>query len=518
MERSKSMPPANGKLITVLSIDGGGIRGLIPAIILNVLETELQNLDGKDARIADYFDIIAGTSTGGLITAMLTAPNEKKRPLFAASEIKEFYLQKCRKIFPQNRVKLFILRVVFARNYAGIGSAGAETPKQSPPPLLHLPILYLSFSDRFLSVAVASSFCHHNSVSYAVATSSSLCQAVDIAAPQDLAIAAAARSNTLTRMVKNLFGPLYDGKYLHECIRKRLGNKRLEDTLTNVAIPTFDISTLQPTIFSSLEMKKKPYLNALLSDICIATSAAPSYLPPHHFETIHEEEKHEFNLVDGGVAANNPTLIAIGEIAKQVIRNNSETPQSQNTKDMEDTEERNFLVISIGTGECKKKWKYNATDASKWGLVGWWFNANGSTPLVDIFTQASTDMVDIHLSVLFKSHNGEDNYLRIQADDLKHTLSSLDRATNENLKELSEAGEGLLKKNVSRVDLQTGKFVPFSKKTNEEALKDFAKKLSKEKKDRKDKAAERAKSKLEPCNIIETAQDFGAMGKVSVNV
>lgn len=426
MERSKSMPPANGKLITVLSIDGGGIRGLIPAIILNVLETELQNLDGKDARIADYFDIIAGTSTGGLITAMLTAPDEKKRPLFPASEIKKFYLQKCRKIFPQN-------------------------------------------------------------------------------------------SNTVTRMVKNLFGPLYDGKYLRDCIRKRLGNIRLEDTLTNVAIPTFDISTLQPTIFSSLEVKKKPYLNALLSDICIATSAAPSYLPPHHFETIHEEEKHEFNLVDGGVAANNPTLIAIGEIAKQVIRN-SETPQSQNTKDMEDTEERNFLVISIGTGECKKKWKYNATDASKWGLLGWWFKANGSTPLVDIFTQASTDMVDIHLSVLFKSLNAEDNYLRIQADDLKHTLSSLDRATNENLKELSEAGEGLLQNNVSRVDLQTGKFVPFSKKTNEEALKDFAKKLSKEKKDRKDKAAERAKLKLEPCNIIETAHEFGAMGKVSVNV
>lgn len=44
MERSKSaiQPPVLGNLITVLSIDGGGVRGLIPAIILDFLETELQ--------------------------------------------------------------------------------------------------------------------------------------------------------------------------------------------------------------------------------------------------------------------------------------------------------------------------------------------------------------------------------------------------------------------------------------------------------------------------------------------
>ncbi|KAI3496307.1 hypothetical protein L1887_38664 [Cichorium endivia] len=426
MQRSKSaiQPPAFGDLITVLSIDGGGVRGIIPAIILDFLETELKRLDGDDARIADYFDIIAGTSTGGLITAMLTAPNEDNRPLFPASEIKKFYLRKCPKIFPQD-------------------------------------------------------------------------------------------CNIFTKMVRNLFGPLYDGKYLRDSIRKRLQNIRLGDALTNIAIPTFDISTLQPTIFSSYEMKEKPYLNALLSDICIGTSAAPTYLPPHHFETVHEGEKHEFNLVDGGVAANNPTLIAMGEIAKQLIRGNSDFHKP---KPINDDQYRKILVISIGTGECKKKWNFNPNEASKWGLLRWWYNANGSTPLLDIFSQASSDMVDIHLSVVFKALKVEKNYLRIQEDCLESTLSSLDRATKDTLEELTEAGEGLLKKKVSRVNLDDGKFVPYGEKSNEEALRDFAKQLSDEKHLRDLMSPRPAMPKPDPCTITDTKPRFGAFQNLSINV
>ncbi|CAN4079643.1 unnamed protein product [Withania somnifera] len=94
-------PPNTGKLITILSIDGGGIRGIIPGVILAYLESQLQELDGEDARIADYFDLIAGTSTGGLVTAMLAAPNKNKRPLYAAKDITPFYLEHSPKIFPQ---------------------------------------------------------------------------------------------------------------------------------------------------------------------------------------------------------------------------------------------------------------------------------------------------------------------------------------------------------------------------------------------------------------------------------
>lgn len=97
---SENKPLKSGDRITILSIDGGGVRGLIPSTILEFLEEKLQEIDGPDVRIADYFDVIAGTSTGGLVTAMLAAPNKQNRPLFAAKDVTEFYLKNSSSIFP----------------------------------------------------------------------------------------------------------------------------------------------------------------------------------------------------------------------------------------------------------------------------------------------------------------------------------------------------------------------------------------------------------------------------------
>ncbi len=90
------------KFFRILSIDGGGIRGLIPAQILAVLETKLKAAShDPDTRIADWFDLIAGTSTGGILTCIYLGPgvDDPKRPRFSASEAIELYMQHGHEIF-----------------------------------------------------------------------------------------------------------------------------------------------------------------------------------------------------------------------------------------------------------------------------------------------------------------------------------------------------------------------------------------------------------------------------------
>lgn len=55
----------------VLSLDGGGVRGLVSLGILKKLQTELRLRYGPDTLLCDYFDLIGGTSTGALIATLL---------------------------------------------------------------------------------------------------------------------------------------------------------------------------------------------------------------------------------------------------------------------------------------------------------------------------------------------------------------------------------------------------------------------------------------------------------------
>lgn len=92
------------KKVTILSIDGGGIRGIIPGVVMEYIEGELRRIEGDDKRISDYFDLIAGTSTGGILTGLYLVPDEKNptRPKYNATEAVNLYFLNGPKIFDLN--------------------------------------------------------------------------------------------------------------------------------------------------------------------------------------------------------------------------------------------------------------------------------------------------------------------------------------------------------------------------------------------------------------------------------
>ncbi|KAH7511490.1 hypothetical protein FEM48_ZijujUnG0008200 [Ziziphus jujuba var. spinosa] len=188
---------------------------------------------------------------------------------------------------------------------------------------------------------------------------------------------------------KTLHGPKYDGKTLHEIIKYYLKGKKLHETLTNLVIPTFDIKKLQPTLFSSYQ-----------------------------------------------------TFVAITEVVKQISEGN---PALSN---FDAKDYGPFLVLSLGTGSSSSDGYYDAGEASKWGILHWFLDGGHGSPLTECFSQASVDMIDYHISVLFKPHDySGDNYLRI--DDVGNKLLTLP---------------------VSRKNFDTGKLEPTGDQTNQQAL------------------------------------------------
>nr|TKR75466.1 hypothetical protein D5086_0000285080 [Populus alba] len=336
--------------------------------------------ENKDVRIADYFDYIAGTSTGGLMAAMITAPNDQKRPLFAAKDINDFYHKNAAVIFPQ-------------KTEPDVGTLLGE-------------------------------------------------------------LVTTLKENIIRSLILTLWYPRYDGGPLRDIIQKLLKETMLSESLTNVIIPSFDIKLLQPTVFCTSKAKHEKSMDVQLSEVCLGSSAAPTFLPPRYFSTTTElkqvchgasifdrhpprtlKTSREYNLVDGGVAVNNPTFLAICEAMKEKKIN-----------------ARKLLVLSLGTGSSKgtNKLEVGSPDTA-WGLVKWFFGPEQSRPLTDVLMAGSNEMVEIYTSSFFQFSGLEDNYIRIQVENLTYAEASMDNSSKENLDNLEKIGKELVEANKEKL-------------------------------------------------------------------
>lgn len=81
----------------MLSVDGGGIRGIIPAVLLAEIERR------TNRHTADLFDLIAGTSTGGILTLGLVKPGAQPGiPAYSAAELVQFYIEQGPNVFSRS--------------------------------------------------------------------------------------------------------------------------------------------------------------------------------------------------------------------------------------------------------------------------------------------------------------------------------------------------------------------------------------------------------------------------------
>lgn len=85
----------------ILSIDGGGVRGLIPGMVV----VEIEKRMGKP--VSEIFDLIAGTSAGGHIALALSCPGKDGKPRWKAEDLAIFYREAYGRIFESSGLRLF---------------------------------------------------------------------------------------------------------------------------------------------------------------------------------------------------------------------------------------------------------------------------------------------------------------------------------------------------------------------------------------------------------------------------
>jgi hypothetical protein len=93
-QRRERLPWPVGEPFRILSIDGGGIKGIFPAALLAGLERRF--LGGRS--ISHHFDLITGTSTGGILALGLAAGK-------TSQELLDVYQQRGQQIFPPGRIR-----------------------------------------------------------------------------------------------------------------------------------------------------------------------------------------------------------------------------------------------------------------------------------------------------------------------------------------------------------------------------------------------------------------------------
>lgn len=144
-EKGASSEPSASP-VRVLCIDGGGVRGIIPARILQTFEEQAER------PIHELFDIVIGTSTGGIIALAIAMPDpgQPQKAMYKAQDLVQFYLERSSYIFKQS---------IWRNLQTAFGIWGAKYNRERLDHMLE---------DLFKDMRLDQSLCHAGVLSYSV--------------------------------------------------------------------------------------------------------------------------------------------------------------------------------------------------------------------------------------------------------------------------------------------------------------------------------------------------------------
>jgi patatin-like phospholipase/acyl hydrolase len=299
--------------VKVLCIDGGGIRGLIPALVL----AEIERRTGR--RTAEMVDFVAGTSTGGILACALTRRGADGGPLFSAAEVAEIYAEEGPRIFRRS-----LLKRIFS--------------------------------------------------------------------------------------VEGWIDERYEDEGLNRALERYLGDAVLSDALTDVLVTAYDIHDRFAFFFRSQRARNDPTYDFALAQVARATSAAPSYFEPA--EVTDRAGARTYPLIDGGVYAVNPSMVAYADV---VAAGRAEGLE---------------LMLSLGTGAHTRAYTFEET--RWWGQLAW------ARPALDMVFDGVADTIEFEAGTLMG-----DRYVRLQTE-LDLASDDLDDASPSNLAALRTEAERLI--------------------------------------------------------------------------
>jgi uncharacterized protein len=231
-----------------------------------------------------------------------------------------------------------------------------------------------------------------------------------------------------------LLGPKFSSQGRKEVLQELFGDAFMEEALTETLVTSYDIELRAPIFFTSNpKVEETEGVDARkicggfkMFEAAMATSAAPTFFPPYKLMTAHRTDEGYYALVDGGVLANNPSLIAMMEVLA-----------TSKEADKENLQHSDILMVSLGTGSFTRKYKYN--NVKKWGQLQW------VNPIIDIVLDSQSESVAYQLQNLMTVEGQYQNYYRFQFPlSGEDGCDQMDNASLDNLDYLKSLGEKII--------------------------------------------------------------------------